>query len=42
MYGENGIVWVGGEIYSNLKIENIEMGRHLKDEHFLLIMDAGN
>ena len=36
------MVWVGGKIYSNVKTENVEMGRYLKDEHFLLIIDASN
>jgi len=35
-------VWVGGKIYSNVKMENVEMGWHLKDKYFLLIVDAGN
>jgi hypothetical protein len=42
VYSENGVVRVGGEIYSNVKTENIKTGRYLKDEHFLLIIDAGN
>ena len=42
VYSKNGAVRVGGEIYSNVKIENVETGRHLKDKHFLLIIDASN
>jgi hypothetical protein len=42
VHSENGAVWVGGKMYSNVKTENVEMGRHLKDEHFLLVVDAGN
>jgi hypothetical protein len=42
VYSENGVVRVGGEMYSNVKTENVETGRHLKDEHFLLVIDAGN
>lgn len=39
---ENGVVRVGGEMYSNVKTENVETGPHLEDEHFLLVVDAGN
>ena len=42
MHSENGAVWVGGEMYSNVKIENVETGRYLKDEYFLLVVDASN
>ncbi|OCL15119.1 hypothetical protein AOQ84DRAFT_226433 [Glonium stellatum] len=42
VHSENGAVRVGGEIYSNVKTENVETGRHLKNEHFLLVVDAGN
>jgi len=36
------VVRVGGEMYSNIKTENVETGRYLKDKHFLLIIDASN
>ena len=42
VYNKNGAVWVGGKMYSNVKTENVETGRHLKDEHFLFVVDASN
>ena len=42
VHSKNSAVRVGGEMYSNVKMENVETGWHLKDEHFLLIIDAGN
>jgi hypothetical protein len=42
VHSENGAVRVGGEMYSNVKTENVETGLHLRDEHFLLVVDAGN
>ena len=42
VYSKNSAVWVDSEMYSNIKMENIETGRHFKDKHFLFIIDAGN
>lgn len=39
---DDGAVRVGGEMGSDVKVENVLTGPHLEDEHFLLVVEAGN